>query len=536
MCKTIKTLAGCYVWLFLMGGVGQAANLYDARIREKEILTPLPGLAPRINGPKVYGARPGKSFVYRIPCQGARPLQFDAKGLPDGLKLDVTTGIINGTVPGKKGHYPMTFTAKNANGSVARAFTLVVGDKLALTPPTGWNSWGGYMLYVSDAVMRKAADMLVKHGLADVGFQYVSIDDCWMRLSPENYAARSEATRKKHAGFSYDGLIGAARDAQGDILPNLHFPDMKAMTDYIHGYGLKAGLYSSPGPFTCQNFAGSLGHEQQDAAQYARWGFDLLKYDQCSGGKVLERLKKEKSGFQVPDFWKPMGDAIRAQNRDILFNLCQYGQAEPWSWAPGLGMSTWRIGGDLNHNVQTYFEQALRIATILRSHSKPGQWNDPDYLYIHKIRNFKKMADPTAEIPLDTNQRYQYVTLWSMICAPFFFSCDMDAIDDFTIRLLANADVLNINQDELGEVSKVVRNKASEVVMVKKMADGSHALAVFNRNPTDEALIEVSWDELGVCCLLTIHDVWRQKEVFSVKGGFAVRLSPNGVGYFILRE
>ena len=156
--------------LLLHSGVALAAGTYDARIAAGEILTPKPAPAPRLNGPTIYGARPGKVFLYRIPCQGVRPIRFEVTGLPAGLTVDADTGIITGTVPATKGDYAMTFTARNGHGSATRPFQLVVGDKLALTPPTGWNSWGGYMLFVSDAVMRQAADVLVNRGLADVGF------------------------------------------------------------------------------------------------------------------------------------------------------------------------------------------------------------------------------------------------------------------------------------------------------------------------------------------------------------------------------
>ncbi len=529
MTKTILvfTLLACSLPL--------AAETYDARIADKAILTPAPPAAPRINGPVVYGARPDKEFLYRIPCQGERPIRFDVKGLPKGLTLDAAKGIISGTSPAKNGSYAMTITAKNARGEVSRRFAIVVGDKLALTPPVGWNSWGGYMLTMSDQVMRKAADMLVEKGLADVGFQYVSIDDCWMRMSPENYASRRKGKIDQQAGFDFDGIIGPARDAQGNILTNRNFPDMKALTAYIHAYGLKAGLYSSPGPYTCQNFAGSQGHEPQDAAQYARWGFDLLKYDQCSAGEVLTKLKREKPGFKTRDFWKPMADAIRAQDRDILFNLCQYGQDDPWTWAPALGMQTWRTGGDLNHHVETYFEQALRLATELRAYSKPGQWSDPDYLYINKIRNHTKMVAPTVEIPLDTNQRYQYATLWAVIAAPFFFSCEIDSMDEFTVGLLANADVLGINQDELGNVAEVVRRTDGEVVMIKKLVDGGRAVAVFNTNAAKDAEIKFGADWFGATASRTVFDVWRQRAVSNLKEGDSVHLSPNGVALFIVK-
>ncbi len=529
-----RHLIGLFVYLFCLSWFAHAAESYDARIADREILTPLPGPAPRLNGPQVYGVRPGKQFLYRIPCQGTRPLRFEVQGLPAGLVLEAETGVITGTAPGKKGDYAMTFSARNGHGADSRAFQLVVGDKLALTPPTGWNSWGGHMLYVSDAMMRRAADVIVNRGLADVGFQYVSIDDCWMRISPENYAARNEAKKKQHAGFDYEGLIGDVRDATGHIIPNLHFPDMKGMTDYIHAYGLKVGLYSSPGPYTCQNFAGSLGHEELDAEQYARWGFDLLKYDQCSATAVLKELKQTRPDFKTADFWKPMAEALQAQDRDILFNLCQYGQDNPWQWAPGLGISSWRTGGDLNHNVGSYFTQALRVATELRAYSKPGQWNDPDYLYIQRIRDHRQMAKPTIEIPLDTNQRYQYATLWSVICAPFFFSCDINAVDEFTLRLLGNAEVVNLNQDALGEVARVQRGNDHEVVMVKKLVDGSDVVAVFNRRPKEEASIEVKWADLGGRGTRLVRDVWRQKVVGSIQDGFTVRLSPNGVGLFLV--
>lgn len=510
------------------------AESYDARIADKEILTPLPLATPRVNGPVLYGARPNKEFVYRIPTQGERPMKFEVKGLPAGLTLDADQGVITGVTPGKTGNHAMTFVAKNRHGEASLPFKLVVGDKLALTPPVGWNSWGGHMLTVTDQVMRKAADMIVDKGLADVGFQYVSIDDCWMRMDPEKFATRDEARKRKHEGFDFDGLVGEVRDAQGNILPNRNFPDMKAMTGYIHGCGLKAGLYSSPGPYTCQDFAGSFGHERQDADQYARWGFDLLKYDQCSGGKLLRELKK-KPGFKTPDFWKPMADALRFQDRDILFNLCEYGGSAPWTWAPALGIQSWRIGGDLNHNVSGYFAQALRVATALRDFSKPGQWNDPDFLYIHKIRDHRRMVAPTVEIPLDTNQRYQYVTLWSMIAAPFFFSCDINTIDEFTIRLLANHEVVGINQDELGQVAVVVRQTDQEVVMVKQLAGGARALALFNLNATRESEIKLDPEWLGKETPGTLLDGWRHQTVPHLKSGDAVRLSPNGVALFIIK-
>lgn len=513
-------------------GTSANSDPYDARIGDREVLTPDPGDMPRINGPKVYGARPGMKFVYRIPCQGERPMEFAVEDLPSGLELDSKNGIITGVTPGEEGAYSMVFKASNTLGEDSYDFRLMIGEKLALTPPTGWNSWGGHMLFVSDELMRKAADIFVQKGLADVGYQYLGIDDCWMRIARWKYESQSENRRKNHAGYPYDeGVVDGERDDEGYPVPNHFFPDMKDMTDYIHSLGLKAGIYSTPGITTCQDFAGSKDHQEQDARRYAEWGFDLLKYDLCSGGKDLTAIREENPGFTQAEYWKPMADYLRAQDRDILFNLCQYGREEPWTWAPGLGISTWRTGGDLNHHVDHYLEQALRLATDLREYSKPGQWNDPDFLYIHHIRDYRAKGDPSSEILLNTNQRYQYVTLWSAICAPFFFSCDMHKIDDFTIGLLANADVLNINQDELGHVAEVVRNEDNRVVMVKELSDGSRALVLLNTDSENEAVISLSWEELGWPVKQEVYDIWRQHGIGKVKEGLSVRLSPDGVAY-----
>lgn len=523
----ILTLNGCQV---------SNNKTYDARIQEKEILTPEASKSPRINGAKVYGAKPEKIFIYRIPCQGQRPLKFSIKGLPDGMFLDSNKGIISGIVPSEKGEYDMVLTSTNTYGKATRPFKLVVGDKMCLTPPTGWNSWGGQMIFISDEIVRKAADIFVEQGLADAGFQYIGIDDCWMKLSPELYANRRDKVKKMFEGFSYKGVIGEIRDSMGNIIPNESFPDMKALTDYVHSYGLKIGIYSSPGITTCQDYAGSFGHQELDARQYAQWGFDLLKYDLCSGGQDLRAIRKENPDYTQREYWKPMTEYLGQQERDILFNLCQYGGEKPWTWAPELGIQSWRIGGDLNHNVNNYFKVAMRIAKDLREYSGPGHWNDPDFIYIHKLRDVWKKVNPSKEITLNTNQRYQYVSLWSIICAPFFFSCDILEMDDFTIGLLANADILNINQDELAHVAEVIRDNKNETIMVKKMADGSKVLALFNRNAQNGSVIKVSWSEVSEKGKLKVYDVWRQKELGRVKDEMFVKLSPDGVGLFIIKE
>jgi alpha-galactosidase len=512
--------------------------VYDAQIGEKEILTPLAEQKPVINGAAIYGAKPEKLFEYRIPCQGQRPIEFVVEGLPDGLSVN-EEGIISGITPSSEGTYHISISATNDHGIASRLFKLVIGEKTARTPPTGWNSWGGHMINVSEELVRYTADLMVSSGLADVGFQYINLDDCWMMMSPESYESGKEWYDKSWQGFDFSSVVGEVRDEYGQPNWNSKFKDVKGMTDYVHSKGLKIGLYSSPGERTCQKFEGSFGYEAIDAQSYAEWGFDFLKYDLCGDeikamqwmSKILDSTSVGNEGenyaiHQLP-IWYPMAYELDKQSRDVLLNLCQYGWQEVEKWSPQMGYPTWRMGGDLNHHVDTYKEVALKIATELREYCKPGQWADPDYMYIHFLKNARNKGADSEEIPLNTNQRYQYVTLWSVISAPFFFSCDMYKIDEFTTRLLSNNEVLNINQDELGHVAEVIKNEDGDLILLKIMAGGSKVLAVLNTENSKKE-ISISIADLGFE-KAEVRDVWRKKDVGKVKGDLITTLSGHGV-------
>ena len=202
------TMVTIILLLIAAATLGHAGSDEAARL----ILTPEPGPAPRINGPKVYGARPGHPFVYRIPCTGVRPIRFSAEGLPPSLRLDSSTGIISGNVPEHRGEYAITLHATNEKGSSGRAFKLVVGDTLALTPPMGWNDWYTYYDRITEKVIREAADAMIASGMADFGYAYVDIDGCWtMKPGSTNPAlsgpprdaaghASSESSVQRHEG------------------------------------------------------------------------------------------------------------------------------------------------------------------------------------------------------------------------------------------------------------------------------------------------------------------------------------------------
>lgn len=247
---------------------------------------------PEIHGATVYGARPKHPFLYRIPVTGSRPIAFAASGLPPGLRLDGKTGILSGTVPAPITR-EVTLRASNGAGSTKRRFRIVIGDELSLTPPMGWSSWDFLQSAVTDRDLRRQAVAMVSSGLIDHGYAYINLDDGWSM---------------KRAGAP----VGVPmRATKGAIQPNDRFPDMPALTAYLHRRGMKAGLYTSPGPVTCGGFEGSYGHEAEDAHQFALWGFDLLKYDLCSYPLKAHTQQEMQKPYRL------MGALLKAEPRDI---------------------------------------------------------------------------------------------------------------------------------------------------------------------------------------------------------------------------
>lgn len=479
---------------------------------EAVILTPKPGPAPRINGPTVYGCRPGHPFIYRIPTTGQRPIDFSAEGLPGSLKLDAATGIISGSAP-ERGEYKVTLRAKNQQGDASRAFRIVSGDKLALTPPMGWNHWYAHYNDISDKLMREAADVMVARGMADVGYQYVNIDDCWM-----NAPAHKDPLR-----------VGPLRDAAGNMIPNKHFPDMKGLADYIHSKGLKAGLYTSPGPLTCAKFAGTYEHEAQDAKQYADWGYDFLKYDWCSYGRVANIKKGDKSPAALEAYKKPyrlMGGLLKRQNRDIVYNLCQYGMGDVWEWGAEVDGHCWRTAGDLGFELNRIFEVALKNAEH-RAWSKPGEWNDPDYIQIG-YTGAKAPEGGFKRFPLTPNEQYSFMSLWCLMASPIFYSGNMNVLDDFTLNVLCNPEVIEVDQDPLGVCAEVKMLSDDLFLMIKPMEDGSKAVGLFNRGYFD-APVAANWGDLGLEGKMVVRDLWRQKDLGTFEGKFESEVPHRGV-------
>lgn len=509
---------------------------YDAKIKGMEILTPEPGKKPKINSPEVYGARPDKPFVYRIPTTGLRPMEFDVEGLPPALKLDRVTGIITGRTPEGIGEYEFTLIAENSKGNDKKQITLVVGDLLALTPTMGWNHWYTHYHFITAGKIMAAADAMVTSGMADVGYQYVSIDDCWMRISAENVETTLDPKRRTRSeGLDQEAKVGRVRDEYDQVLPARDFPDMKDLTDHIHAYGLKAGIYTSPGEMTCQLFEGSYGHEIKDARTYADWGFDLLKYDWCSYGKIWNLMKGDKMENR-PIPYKLMSGALESQDRDIILNICEYGH-QVWEWGRDAGGHSWRVGGDLGHTLTEGGVYKIAEKNLgLREHNGPGSWNDPDYLILGMWRSPFDKAVPLHPVELTPDEQYSYFSLWCLMACPLFFSGDMGAVDDFTRNILCNTELIAVNQDPQGKCAEPIRLTPDTWILKKTMSDGSVVVGFFNLKQDEDAEISVFWREMEMCCGQMARDLWRQKDIGIFADEMTVKVGPRGCAVIKLTQ
>jgi alpha-galactosidase len=477
---------------------------------EKVILTPQPSPKPKINGARVFGVRPGSPFLFTIPATGERPMQFRVENLPKGLQVDSRSGYITGALH-QPGEYNVVFEATNRLGSARRPFKIVCGNQLALTPHMGWNSWYVWENHVTDQIMRAAADAMVSTGLINHGWMYINIDDCW--------AAKP--------GSADPSLGGEPRDAQGRINANRRFPDMKALTDYIHSKGLKAGIYTSPGPLTCAGHVGAYQHEELDVQRFAEWGFDFLKYDWCSYGEIAKN--PDRASLQKP--YRLISSLLKAQPRDIVLNLCQYGMGNVWEWGKEVGGNSWRTAGDLGGTFEeigkALFRDGFDVYTreSLYKYGGLGGWNDPDYLLLGYLSNWKGQTVPT---PLTPNEQYTQVSLWCLLAAPLILSGDITRLDNFTLSLLTNDEVIEVNQDPLGRPGRRVVGNGPIEVWAKKMEDGSTVVGLFNRGEKETEVV-ARWQDLSLQGPKTVRDLWRQRDLGPADLEFRSQVPRHGV-------
>jgi alpha-galactosidase len=305
-----------------------------------------------------------------------------------------------------------------------------LGNGLALTPPMGWNDWNSFGCNVSAQLVEQTADTIVSSGMRDAGYQYVNIDDCWM---------------------------APARSASGHLVPDpAKFPGgITAVANYVHGRGLKLGIYESAGTATCAGYPGSLDHERTDAADFAAWGVDYLKYDNCNN-----------QGRDYHQRYEAMRDALAATGRPIVYSLCEWGQENVWNWGAGTG-NLWRTTDD----IQATYASMLSIVHSQEGFARyagPGGWNDPDML---EVGNGMSDQEDRAEF-----------SLWSIMAAPLIAGNDLRSASAGTLGIYTNRRVIAVDQDPLGRQGVQVQTANGLDVLAKPLSGGDVAVVLFNEN------------------------------------------------------
>ena len=484
---------------------------------ERYILTPPVAKSPRINSPKIFGAKPGNPFLFTVVATGEAPITYSIAHLPTGLSIDAQTGIITG-VTNKKGTYMVTMKAKNNFGATQKKLTIKIGDTISLTPPIGWNGWNSWARLIDREKVIASANAMVNMGLSKHGWTYINIDDGWQGYrTANNYA----------------------------LQPNKKFPDFKGMIDEIHSKGLKLGLYSTPWITSYAGFGGGSSNfedgalpdsiinnkrsfrytgkyrfEKQDAIQMAQWGVDYLKYDWRIELGSAER----------------MSEALKKSGRDIIYSLSNsapFSQVKDWARIS----EAWRTGPDIRDSWLSLYVSAFTLDKW-GPYGGPGHWNDPDMMILGNVTTGAKLH-PTRLTP---NEQYSHVSLFSLLAGPILIGCPIEQLDAFTLNLLSNDEVIEVNQDPLGKSARLVLEEQGVQVWLKQLEDGAYAVGIFNtadfgKTPAsyfrweDEqaANYTLDFNKLKLTGSYNVRNVWTQKEAAANAKSFKATVPHHGV-------
>ena len=356
---------------------------------------------------------------------------------------------------------------------------------LAATPPMGWNSWNKFGCDVNEEVVHKQADAMAASGLANAGYKYIVIDDCWQ----------------------------SGRDAEGNIVADGgRFPSgIKSLADYVHARGLKFGLYSDAGALTCGGRPGSAGREFQDAHQYAKWGVDYLKYDWCNTG-----TRDAEAAYTI------MAKALRESGRDIVLSICEWGNNHPERWGPATG-HLWRTTGDIFDAWQGHKDWSFGMVDILDMQAElwrnagPNRWNDPDMLEV-------------GNGGMTTTEYESHFSLWAILAAPLIAGNDLSKMDNETLRILTNGDVIGVDQDPLGQQGRRISKDGDLEIWTRPLKGGDVAVVLFNRGAS-AATMQVTWEQLNLPARLKadVKNLWTKQVARGVRGTHGGSVPPHGV-------
>ncbi|MEW6703254.1 MAG: glycoside hydrolase family 27 protein [Pseudomonadota bacterium] len=361
-------------------------------------------------------------------------------------------------------------------------------DALAKTPPMGWSSWNQFGEDIDERLVIETIDAMVANGLRDAGYVYVNLDDGWQRHKGPRKQFPLEVDPKK-------------------------FPrGIRYLADYAHARGMKLGLYSGPGETTCAGYTGSQGREPQDAALFASWGVDHLKYDSCCSHKDAPKA-------EVQALVRRMSQALRAQPRPVVYHACHCGWADIWEWAAEAGAHHWRIGQDISddfnypgHREKYYFDvlDMLDRGIALGRHAGPGRWNDYDMLVVGLDGQSKQLVGAGA-----SNVEYRtHFSLWALMPSPLLIGADVRRLDPYTLQTLTNRELIALNQDPLGASAEKVRDDGDLQVYAKALADGSVAVLLLNRSSATADITVSPQRDLGLAWpRYKARDLWRHADL-----------------------
>ncbi len=358
---------------------------------------------------------------------------------------------------------------------------------LAPTPPMGWSSWNSFGRRIDERLIRETADAMVDSGMAAAGYRYVNLDDGWQAPS---------------------------RDAFGDLRPDeARFPGgLKALGDYLHSKGLKFGIYTSVGRKTCEGFPASYGFEEQDASLFAEWGVDYVKDDFCGGPPFWCRYNFW-PWWDYRSRYTAMSRGLRSSGRPIVLSLCNWGFGRVWEWGGEIAQ-LWRTTFDI-------WPSWRRIMGILDAQrglerwSGPGRWNDPDMLEV-------------GVAPLTLEESRTHFSLWAILAAPLIAGNDLRSMPPETLAILANPEVLAVDQDPAGLQGTLVSDPRSPLQAWSRRlaAPDERAVVLLNRSRQSRS-VEVSWPQLGLRGPARVRDLWRREDL----GAFDGRLSLEAPGH-----
>lgn len=371
------------------------------------------------------------------------------------------------------------------NSSSSSFHQNLLENGLGQTPPMGWNSWNHFACNIDENLIRQTADAMVSKGLARAGYKYINIDDCWAEQN---------------------------RDSNGNLVPKAStFPSgIKALADYVHGKGLKFGLYSDAGTQTCsKTMPGSLGYEEQDAKTFASWGVDYLKYDNCNNNNVNPK-----------DRYPAMSKALLNSGRSIFYSLCEWGDQDPATWAKSIGNS-WRTTGDIQDNWSSMISRADENDKWA-SYAGPGGWNDPDMLEV-------------GNGGMSASEYRSHFSIWALVKAPLLIGCDIRSTDSETLKILSNREVIAVNQDKLGVQGKKIKKDGDLEVWGGPLSGGRVVVLLLNRG-SSKATITAYWSDLGLhsTTLVRATDVWQHTTRRSVKGQISAEVEVHDCRMYVL--